>query len=185
MKLVSLAQYSLFVIACMCIGACENDPGEVAALFADERPDAEIITEFETIYSDSAQIKVRISGPKLLRLEEGGDLVQRFPDGVLVEFFDDQRQVSSTLRAGFGIRYERAERVVVRDSVVWLAINGDRLDTEELIWEATEQRIYSDRYVRLRQGDKEITGVGFESNQNFTRSKVRAIQGVISIEQQP
>jgi len=162
--------------------ACENDPGEVAALFIDERPDAEIITDFQTIYSDSANIKVRITGPKLLRFQEANDYVQLFPEGVLVEFFDDEREVSSTMKAGYGIRYENEERVVVRDSVVWDATAGDKLNTEELIWEAKEQRIYSDRFVRLRQGDKEITGVGFESNQDFTRSKVRAIQGVVSLE---
>lgn len=172
----------LWAAACaLACGACENDPGEVAALFSDERPDAEVMRDFQTIYSDSARVKVRISGPKLLSYEEANDLVQVFPEGVYVEFFDDERQVNSTLRAGYGIRYPKQERVVVRDSVVWAATGGDRLDTEELIWEAAGERIYSDRFVRLRQNDQEITGVGFESNQDFTESTVRAIQGVVSV----
>ncbi len=163
--------------------SCVNDPSDVAAMFPEVRPDAERITDFETIYSDSAQVKVRITGPELLRFRENNEFQQVFPQGVNVEFFDENGTINSTLSAKYGIRNESLERVVVRDSVVWQSVEGDRLDSDELIWEASEERIYSDRFVRLRQGDKEITGVGFESNQNFTRSKVRAIQGVMVIEQ--
>ena len=162
-------------------GACENNPSEVAALFADQRPDAEIISGFQTIYSDSAQIKVRISGDLMLRYEENGQFIQQFPEGVFVEFFDPKGEITSTLASKYGIRNEAEESVLVQDSVVWLATKGDRLDTDELVWEAKNEKIYSDKFVRVIQGDKLITGVGFESNQDFTRSKVRAIQGVVNL----
>lgn len=171
------------VVGSTLIVGCENDPKAVAAMFPEIRPDAEKITNFETIYSDSAEVKVRISGPELLRYTEGAEVIQVFPKGVYVEFFDAFGEISSTLASKYGIRYENEERVIVRDSVVWQAQVGDRLDTEELVWEAQNERIYSDRYVRLKQDDKIITGVGFESNQNFTRSKVRAIQGVMTIQE--
>jgi len=161
--------------------ACENDPSEVAAMFADQRPDAEIISGFQTIYSDSAQIKVRISGELMLRYQENGQFIQQFPKGLFVEFFDPNGRITSTLASKYGIRNEAEESVLVQDSVVWLAAKGDRLDTDELIWEAKNEKIYSDKFVRVIQGDKLITGVGFESNQEFTRSKVRAIQGVVNL----
>ena len=162
--------------------ACENNPADVAALFPEFRPDAEMIREFETIYSDSAQIRVRIKGPLMLRYYENGQFVQLFPKGAEVEFFNEFGQVGSTLTSGYGIRFENDERVIVRDSVIWISEEGDRLDTEELVWESSSERIFSDRFVRLRQADKEITGIGFESNQNFTRSKVIAIQGIVNVE---
>lgn len=165
----------------LAFAACENDPSAVAALFPDERPDAEVITDFETIYSDSAQVKVRVSGPRLVRSREGAEFVQEFPEGVFVEFFDDGGAVTATLAARWGIRYEGQELITVRDSVVWQAVGGDRLDTDELTYDAAEARIYSDRFVRLRQGEKVITGVGFESNPEFTRSRVRAVRGVVTV----
>lgn len=172
------------LLAVCVLPACVNDPSEVAALFPHEqRPDAEIITNFETIYSDSARVKVRITGPRLLRYEEPEGFVQLFPEGAFVEFFDPDGAVTSTLASRHGIRYESQDRVVVRDSVVWLSATGDRLDSDELVWEAGEQRLYSDRFVRLRQGNQVITGVGFESDQDFKRSRVRAIQGVVMVEE--
>jgi LPS export ABC transporter protein LptC len=172
---------SLLLLAGVFFSACENDPNEVAAMFADQRPDAEIISGFRTIYSDSAQIKVRISGPLMLRFLEGGQFIQQFPQGLFVEFFGNDGEITSTLASKYGIRNEALESVLVQDSVVWLATKGDRLDTDELIWEARQEKIYSDKFVRVIQGDKLITGVGFESNQDFTRSKVRAIQGVVNL----
>jgi len=163
------------------LSACENDPNAVAAMFADQRPDAEIISGFSTIFSDSAQIKVRISGNLMLRYQENGQFIQQFPKGLFVEFFDPSGKITSTLASKYGIRNEAEESVLVQDSVVWLATSGDRLDTDELMWEAKNEKIYSDKFVRVIQGDKLITGVGFESNQDFTRSKVRAIQGVVNL----
>lgn len=172
----------ILLLAMVAWSACENDPAEVAALFPDVRPDAELIREFETIYSDSAKVRVRIQGPLMMRYYENGQYIQLFPEGARVEFFNDFGQVGSTMTSGYGIRFENEERVIVRDSVVWVSDEGDRLDTEELVWEAESEKIFSDRFVRLRQADKEITGIGFESNQNFTRSKVIAIQGIVNVE---
>ncbi len=171
---------ALYLVALL--AACENDPAAVAAMFPEIRPDAEVISDFETIYSDSAQIKVRVTGPQMLRVMEESQFVQYFPAGAYLEFYDDAGEISSTLQSGYGVRYETDDRVLLRDSVVWKSVVGDRLDTEELHWVSYERKIYSDRFVRLRQLDKEITGVGFESNEDFTRAKVIAIQGIVQVE---
>ena len=163
------------------LAACENDPQEVAALFPEVDPGVEALRDFETIYSDSARIKARVTGPEMLRETEERHFVQRFPRGVHLEFYGDEGARTSTLDARFGLRYEVDDRVLLRDSVVWESTEGDRLDTEELHWDPVAERIYSDRFVRLRQADKEITGVGFESNQDFSRAKVLAIQGIVQV----
>ena len=167
----------------LALAACENDPQEVAALFPEVDPGVEALRDFETIYSDSAQVKARITGPDMLRAQEDRQFVQRFPGGVQLEFYGEGGEVTSTLEARYGLRYEADDRVLLRDSVVWRSTTGDRLDTEELHWDPVEARIYSDRFVRLKQADKEITGVGFESNQDFTRAKVIAIQGIVQVEE--
>ena len=170
------------LLAC---AACENDPAAVAAMFPDQRPEAEIIRDFETVYSDSARVKVKVSGPQMLRVLEDSRMVQYFPAGAHIDFYDDEGALSSTLDCDYGVRYEADDRVLLRDSVVWESVAGDRLDTEELHWDAVEQRIYSDRFVRLRQADKLITGIGFESNQDFSRAKVLAIQGIVTVASTP
>ena len=173
----------LATAALLLLTACENDPREVAALFPEVDPEVEALRDFETVYSDSAQVKVRVTGPEMFRRAEDRQFVQRFPRGAHLEFYGEDGAVTSTLDARYGLRYEADDRVLLRDSVIWRSAEGDRLDTEELHWDPVEERIYSDRFVRLRQADKEITGVGFESNQDFSRAKVLAIQGIVQVEE--
>ena len=175
-----LAKAALCVVS-VALVSCENDPQEVAALFPEVDPGVEAIRDFETIYSDSAQPRVRVTGPEMLRKPNERLYAQEFTKGAHIEFFDEGGDVSSTLDSRYGIRYEEDDRVMLRDSVVWESTAGDRLDTEELHWDPVEEKIYSDRFVRLRQADKLITGVGFESNQDFSRAKVLAIQGIVQV----
>lgn len=177
-----LAKALLFCSAAAVLPSCENDPQDVAALFPEIDPGVEAIRDFETVYSDSARLRVRVTGPEMLRKPAERLYVQEFTKGARIEFFDDGGAVSSTLDSRYGVRYEEDDRVLLRDSVVWRSVGGDRLDTEELHWDPVGQKIYSDRFVRLRQADKEITGVGFESNQDFSRARVLAVQGVVERE---
>lgn len=183
--LMQISRSFLTSISCIVVvvfSSCENKMSDVSAMFPDVRPDAEVITNFETIFSDSATVKLKISGDELLRYEEDGQNIQVFTKGAFVEFYDEKGFVNSTLSSKYGIRYERDEKVIVRDSVVWRSIAGDQLNTEELIWDPVEKKLYSQRYVKLKKGRQIITGVGFESNEEFTRSEVRAVQGIVNVD---
>ena len=44
-----------------------------------------------------------------------------------------------------------------------------------------EEKVYSDKYIRIQEDDKIITGIGFESNQNMTQYKIFNSQGVFPV----
>ncbi|MEM9849916.1 MAG: LPS export ABC transporter periplasmic protein LptC, partial [Bacteroidota bacterium] len=107
---------------------------------------------------------------------------QEFIDGLLVEFFDQNQQVSGYLSAKYGIRYETEHRVVVRDSVVWESYQGEQLDTEELTWDERNERVYTNKFVTLTRPEEIIFGYGFEADQDFKRSRINAVEGVIKVD---
>ncbi len=80
--------------------------------------------EVKMLYSDSAVVRVRITGPLMLRHVESKSPFQEFPEGVDVDFFDANQRVQSKLTAKYAIRYEGKNEVTVRDSVVWESVNG-------------------------------------------------------------
>ena len=47
-----------------------------------------------------------------------------------------------------------------------------------LYWDQKEEKIYSDKYIRIEEDDKIITGIGFESNQDMSQYKIFDSQGV-------
>ena len=107
---------------------------------------------------------------------------QEFIDGVVVEFFGPGQHVSSRLTSKYAIRYETEGRVIVRDSVVWQTINDEILETEELIWDEKEKKVYTNKFVTIQRPDEIIYGHGFEANEDFTHSKIKAVEGKIKID---
>ena len=44
-----------------------------------------------------------------------------------------------------------------------------------------QEKVYSDKFMRIEQEDKIITGIGFESNQDMTQYKIFNSQGIFPV----
>lgn len=174
---------NIFFILLITIGlsACENDIEEVNRLFDHTEIQQEIMKEVESLYSDSAIVGIRIKAPTLIRFIDKKNPRQEFPDGLSVDFFSPNGRISSKLNAKFGLRYENKNQVIVRDSVVWESGRNEILETEELIWDEDKEKLYTNKYVTIIRPDEIIFGYGFESNQDFSYSKINAIEGIIKV----
>lgn len=167
------------LLACF---ACENDPAEIRELAANYDTSVERATDVEILYSDSAQVRVKIQGPTMLYHASRGEKRQEFPDGVIVDFFGQGQQITSTLTAKRATRYENKQQVIVQDSVVWRSIEKEKLESEELIWDEKTQRVFTQKFVVITRPDEIIYGHGFEANQDFSYSKINAIEGRLKVE---
>jgi LPS export ABC transporter protein LptC len=81
-----------------------------------------------------------------------------------VDFYDEQGKQNSTLTAREGEMNQRSRDMVARGNVVMQTKEGTRMSTEELRFLNQQQRIVSDRFVRVESPDGVLTGVGFESD---------------------
>ena len=173
---------SVFLFLILLLSACHNDPADIEAFFGQLDTSIETAKEVEILYSDSAIIRVKILAPTMLRHLDSQEPFQEFPDGVNVEFFDARQKVSSTLTAKYAIRYDRESKVVVQDSVVWQSVAQEKLETEELIWDEKTQKVFTNKFVVITRPDEIIYGHGFEANQDFSYSKIKAIEGRLKVE---
>ncbi len=135
----------------------------------------------QIIYSDSAQLKVTVNAPTMLYHLVNNDVNQEFPDGVHVKFYNAYGQLSSELTSKWGMRYDRQKRVVVQDSVVWQSVNDEMIESNELIWEETEQKVYTKKFARITRPDEIIYGYGFEADQDFKNATINAVTGRIKL----
>jgi len=172
MKLYFGILVSLFIFA-----ACENDISEVNQFFSKEETKIETARGIEMLYSDSAILRMRIVSPILIRHLDKSDPWQEFPEGLTVDFFDEEGKASGSLTAKYATRQENDNQFIARDSVVWESLNGERLESEELIWDEISDKVHTDKFVILRRPDEIISGHGFEANQSFTHWTIRAIGG--------
>jgi LPS export ABC transporter protein LptC len=162
---------------------CENNPADVAALLARLDPQVEEAREVEILYSDSAQVKVRITGPMMLNHADPVKPRQEFTNGILVEFFGPNRQISSRLTARYALRVERDGEVLARDSVVWLTENNEKLETEELIWDEKRKEVYTRKFAVITTPKEIIYGHGFTANQDFSEARIQQVEGIITVDE--
>ncbi len=173
----------LFLLPLLIVfSSCENDPADIVALERKMDPGVEIADSIRMIYSDSAQIKVTIEGPILLNHLDKLDPRQEFPRGLFVTFFGPQQDTTSTLEARWGVYRERENEVVVRDSVVWRGNEGEKLETEELIWDEAREKIYTKKFVVITRPESIIYGYGFEADQDFSNARVLSVEGRLPVD---
>ncbi|MFK8104903.1 MAG: LPS export ABC transporter periplasmic protein LptC [Saprospiraceae bacterium] len=173
--LLCLSSLLLFV-------ACENDLAAVQKVLSQEAMTTEVIKDFQTFYSDSAVVRVKVSGPVMVRHLDRKNPHQEFVDGLQIDFFDGQENVRGKLTANYGIRYENKKEFVMQDSVVWKSKRGETLETEELIWDDRKQKVFSNKFVEITKPGEKIYGYGFETDKDFSRWKIKQVEGVIKVD---
>ena len=175
-----MTKYFYIFLFAACFTTCENDINEVNRLFSSEETQVETALGVEMLYSDSAILNLRIITPKLVRHIADKDPWQEFPDGLEIEFFDKKgAEVTGRMTAKYAERYDHQSKFIVRDSVVWYGEKGEKLETEELIWEEENDKVHTNKFVIVRRPGEIIYGHGFESNKDFTKWRIRAIEGRI------
>ena len=58
---------------------------------------------------------------------------------------------------------------------------GEELETEKLMWDQRAEKIYTDQFIKIKTPDEILYGNGFESNQNFTRYRIKNLKGRVSL----
>jgi LPS export ABC transporter protein LptC len=143
-------------------------------------PQKEYAVNIEMLYSDSAKIKAKINAGLLVKYNDQRDSYEEFLNGVRVEFFDQEEQVSSVLTGKYAIRYGGEDLIYIRDSVVWESKKEEKLETSELIWDDRKQLVYTKKFCVIQRPGELILSQGFEANQDFTEIKLNAIEGEIA-----
>lgn len=167
-------------IATIFFYSCENDLDKVKLYGKGENIPVESAKNIKILYSDSAKVKVEITAPVLNRYESENPYIE-MPDGLRAVFYDEHLEVKSTLEAGYGIRYEREQKMIARKNVVVVNQKGEQLNTELLIWDENKQKLISNEFVKITTGDEIIYGTGFEANQDFSKYRIFNIKGTISV----
>ena len=137
--------------------------------------------DVEILYSDSARLKVRITGPTMLYYTLQGQPRQEFSDGVVAYFYDDNQQEQSQLSGKYALRDEMRKRVVIRDSVVWESAIDGRLETSELIWDETTNTIKSSKFTKITRKDETIWGYNFETDDKLTHWRLLSPAGSLKV----
>ena len=135
-----------------------------------------------TFISDSGITRYKIITEEWCIFDKKDPPYWGFEKGVYMEKFDTLFRIDASIKADTAYYYEKKKLWELRHNVSIRNLKGDKFDTELLFWDEKKEQIYSDKYIRIEQEDKTITGYGFESNQELTEYTIKNTTGIFTVE---
>lgn len=139
-------------------------------------------TGVTTFISDSGLIRYKIIASEWLIYSRVDSPYWAFKKGIYLEKFDTLFHIDASIKADTAYYYDQKRLWELRSNVHIRSQKGDKFDTQLLYWDQGKERIYSDRYIRIEQVDKVLTGYGFESNQQMTEYQIFNNTGIFTVE---
>lgn len=163
--------------------SCETDRNEIMALGKKNVMPDLTGKDVTMLYSDSTILKIKLQTPQMQKYEKDvKEPVTIMPKGLFVVFYDERGKETTNLKADYGVRYELSKRMEVKYNVEVINVNGEKLNTEHLIWDEKKKKIISDAFVKITTAKEIIMGKGLEANQDFTQYEIKEITGSIRID---
>ena len=106
-----------------------------------------------------------------------------FEKGVYLEQFDSIFNIEASIKADTAYYYDKQKLWKLIGNVDIQNRKGERFNTELLYWNEATQKVYSDKFIRIQQPDRVITGHGFDSNQQMTVYVIQNIEGIFYVDE--
>lgn len=171
-----------FLVVCfMLLSSCENDLSKLPGNNSLKDLESDRASEVTFIYSEQGVTKAKLYTKEFVGNESSKPPYIDFLKGVKMDMYNDSMAVESTVTARTARYYTQQQNVIARDSVVVKNVKGDKLQTEELIWNKKLQRFYTDKFVRMTINGQPSWGYGLEANEDLSYVKIKNQRGIIPV----
>jgi len=164
--------------------SCEGNLQQVRAFDIEEDAPQAIAEGVNLKFTDSGRLVATLKSARMLDYTNKSFAYREFPDGVEVEFFDEQDK-KNTVNADYGIVYEKTKLIDLQGNVVIVTADSTILEASQLFWDQERNWIFTDKPNTIRFPDGSYTeDFGFDSNQDFTNFRSRTNTGIQIIEEE-
>src|SRR3954464_2230082 len=143
--MIKLKHIIFFCAVSALLLSCENDIAVVNSVTSATQKQLPVESgkNVEIIYSDSAKVRARLTGAQLDHYIGKKNYIE-LPKGVQVVFYDENRKEQTHLTADYGIGFDNGngmDHMEVKRHVLVVNEKGDKLETENLTWNAATKKI--------------------------------------------
>jgi len=156
----------LAIISCLLLSVgCTNSDQEIEKIQSYDGPIQEA-DDVDLFYSEDAKVTTKLQAKKWLQFENGD---QEFPEGIYMEFFDENGKITSTLKANDAYYFSEEKKYRGRGNVVIRNMEENQeLKTEELFWTPEDEKMFTDKFVTIKLDKEVFYGRGLEAKQDFS-----------------
>jgi len=153
--------------------SCSKENHSTGIRIKSESDPSMMARRIDVLFSDSGKIQARLTAP-LMNEFTGKNPRMEFPEGFKIFMYDSIMRIRTTISARYGIRFEyKGYMEGRRNVVVRNELKNEQLDTEHLIWDERNHRIYNNDPIKITTPGKVLYGNDLESDENFTRYTFR------------
>lgn len=161
-----------------CIAGCGNNMETINFFDRQELPD-NTIKRAHIQRSESGRLQLQMDAPVIEQYSKPESKTV-YPRGVCMHFFDDYNSPTAILKANYAISYDGRNLMQVRDSVVIIDLrSGDTTYLQDLTWDANQHRIFTDKPLRSKNGQRVTYGDGFTSDENMETPQILHQRGTL------
>lgn len=139
-------------------------------------------TKITTVISDSGITRYRIYTDQWDVFDRASEPYWDFPKGLHFERFDQRLNIDANFRSNTAKYYEYKKLWEFKGKVKAVNIKGEMFETDLLYWDQVQERIYSDKFIRVTQATRVITAYGFESDQSLIRYNFKNVEGIFALD---
>ncbi len=176
-----------FAASAILLSSCEERAPEIDPA-ADEALMTEYSEDLTIIESQNGKRSYRFTTPLVEGYSQAREPYREFRKGIrMVTYQDDSlSSVDVVLTANYAIYYEKRKLWEAKGNVVVEKFDGKKLFTQQLFWNATTKKVYSNVDTRIVQGDRvDAVGAGFETDEEFKDWRFRYSKGRTEIDVAP
>ena len=142
-----------------------------------------VTRDVSTYVSDSGVVRYKIITAEWKVFDRLDPSRWSFEQGIYLEKYDNDLTIDATILADTAYYYDKQELWELRGNVHIDNEQDEQFDTQLLFWNQKTKQVYSDKFIRIRQQKRVITGIGFTSNQDFTNYTIKQTQGIFPIKE--
>jgi len=171
-----LKRYIFFLAAAVIFASCNNSELKEPIEYTGPQRKAENV---ELYYSEKGRVKVKMQAAEVFEFLSGD---REFPKGIYLEFYNEFGKLESTLRANHAYYFKKENQWRGRGKVEVKNIEkNEQLNTEELFWLPEKERIFTDKFVTIREQGDVVYGEGLEAKQDMSDYIIKDPKGEFEI----
>ncbi|GAA4459412.1 hypothetical protein GCM10023093_00360 [Nemorincola caseinilytica] len=179
---IAIARILLPAVLCCLLPSCKNDPETIRALTGEHSMQEDKAYGVTFLYSQEGKVSMRVFAKEFVRSPNGKRPYIDMNRGLKMEFFDDSGRVADVLTADSSRYYEVQQDFIVWDSVQIVSRKGERLNTDELIWNEQAQKFFTEKPVTITTATEVLYGDGMEANRDFTWYRILRPKGSVEVD---
>ncbi len=142
----------------------------------------ESFKDITVLRSDSGNLQFFMTSPQLDRYQSDQSY-SKYPKGLRVIFYEENRKEKMKLSANYAIHYEDKKIMEAKNNVVIIDFEkGDTIYTESILWDRKRKTISSNVAVKIVKKDEVLYGSGFDADESFNDYELRRPRGSRNID---